>query len=657
MDIDKELQDIIERYQDRRKLRNVVNKYKERRKGRIKARAELDRADERWITIGAKEANKRTGEPGHKGRHVLIDDEGVVVAGAGGSLTGVKLGGAKSTSGEVKVDPSKTTGAVGGEKKGGETTPPPKPKVPKWGDFEQKEDVKAKIDGLNEKIKTVEKTSWGTPRIPYDISGKFADEIPDGTVVEIAGRQYIKTGDSGYYSGWIEANGYESFSGTYSAYSPIQYAVNGIKYLGSIKISEMPVPGAGKEIQFEGNYAEEVTKKLWDEAKDKIKCDKPNWAQNFDIVKKMDSMPKGTVIELENGTVFKKYQNDWKIKQKGADTFTKLLDPSGRFASALMGGKVKSITAKAATVEKSGEEGDYDVGIDNPFVAKYGDKYKPMHDIIVKNKGTESTLWKHFESRMKPEAKGKKTCYIPGTWRICLGGGLKGSKGYFPYSETFHEGGHLIDDRLSEVYRATEKPSEKTHGPYAAYLGWSAGDKDKHLSELYEGGKLRKTMEGEWKEAKQKLAEEYVEKMKGKLEAGEYTKLFYAGAISYDDYKAMKAYEGKVAAGEAGAEKPKVSLVTSNCGAMLDTVTGKEWDVYGDVLDMFCMASHGVFGSGHDKGYASSDKHTSTEFFAEAFSAKLCNPESLELIKKYFPKSYDVFEEILEWAGKHYDKM
>ncbi len=35
----------------------------------------------------------------------------------------------------------------------------------------------------------------------------------------------------------------------------------------------------------------------------------------------------------------------------------------------------------------------------------------------------------------------------------------------------------------------------------------------------------------------------------------------------------------------------------------------------------------------------------------------MCNPDSLELIKRYFPKSYDVFEEILEWAGKNYEKI
>ena len=103
MNLSDEYEDIIDRYNERRRLRNMVARYRQRREGRKAAMRE----DAKWITIGAKRANKETGEPGHKGRHVLIDDEGEIISGAGGSLTGVKLKGAKSTSGEVKVDPGK----------------------------------------------------------------------------------------------------------------------------------------------------------------------------------------------------------------------------------------------------------------------------------------------------------------------------------------------------------------------------------------------------------------------------------------------------------------------------------------------------------------------------------------------------------------------
>ena len=93
-------------FKARRKARyneDAVTRYKERK---------LKRLDARWITIGHTPADEEAGIPAGKGRHVLIDDDGTIISGAGGSLTGVKLKGAKSTSGEVKVDPSKVSTAA-----------------------------------------------------------------------------------------------------------------------------------------------------------------------------------------------------------------------------------------------------------------------------------------------------------------------------------------------------------------------------------------------------------------------------------------------------------------------------------------------------------------------------------------------------------------
>lgn len=105
----------IDGFRARRRARynaDSVTKYRERK---------LSRLDAKWITIGATPEDKEAGIPAGKGRHILIDDDGKVVSGAGGSLTGVVLPDAKSSSEEVKVDPSKvSTAAVGaGESKTG----------------------------------------------------------------------------------------------------------------------------------------------------------------------------------------------------------------------------------------------------------------------------------------------------------------------------------------------------------------------------------------------------------------------------------------------------------------------------------------------------------------------------------------------------------
>lgn len=73
----------------------------------------------------------------------------------------------------------------------------------------------------------------------------------------------------------------------------------------------------------------------------------------------------------------------------------------------------------------------------------------------------------------------------------------------------------------------------------------------------------------------------------------------------------------------------------------------------GDISDMFgaiYKKESYPFGVGHPKDYwrkGSSDLR-STEFFAEATSATVNNPKSLELIKKYFPKTYAEYIKRLE---------
>ena len=52
---------------------------------------------------------------------------------------------------------------------------------------------------------------------------------------------------------------------------------------------------------------------------------------------------------------------------------------------------------------------------------------------------------------------------------------------------------------------------------------------------------------------------------------------------------------------------------------------------------------------GHGKSYwKKSDYSRGTEFFAEAFSAKALGKDNLAVLKKYFPKTMEIFEEILE---------
>lgn len=78
--------------------------------------------------------------------------------------------------------------------------------------------------------------------------------------------------------------------------------------------------------------------------------------------------------------------------------------------------------------------------------------------------------------------------------------------------------------------------------------------------------------------------------------------------------------------------------------------------VWGDVSDMFCMQGYGyVFGMGHSTRYAGNKSLRGVEFFAECGSAENTNPQSLKLIKKYFPEGYKAYREIIDGikSGKY----
>lgn len=70
---------------------------------------------------------------------------------------------------------------------------------------------------------------------------------------------------------------------------------------------------------------------------------------------------------------------------------------------------------------------------------------------------------------------------------------------------------------------------------------------------------------------------------------------------------------------------------------------------YGDLSDMFIAAGVGdLCGMGHTSHGYWTDRHVGNECFAEITSAKATNPASLELMKKYIPKTLEIYDEIMD---------
>lgn len=76
---------------------------------------------------------------------------------------------------------------------------------------------------------------------------------------------------------------------------------------------------------------------------------------------------------------------------------------------------------------------------------------------------------------------------------------------------------------------------------------------------------------------------------------------------------------------------------------------------YSSLSDILSGATKGKddFGSCHSGRYwRESPYHRGNEFFAEAFSARATNKKQYKTLKEYFPKSIEIFEEILEEKQK-----
>ena len=141
-----------------------------------------------------------------------------------------------------------------------------------------------------------------------------------------------------------------------------------------------------------------------------------------------------------------------------------------------------------------------------------------------------------------------------------------------------------------------------------------------------------------------------------------FTDYFVYGKITRDDYNAQVApINDKIDRletdmfNEIKARCDAEGLNLTNIVFKVEKEVGEEMDkAFADLGDVFSGAGYGfTFGWGHSKAYwTNSDYLRGTEFFAEAFSAKSSNKESYEVLKTFFPKPIEIFEEIYKKVGR-----
>ena len=245
--------------------------------------------------------------------------------------------------------------------------------------------------------------------------------------------------------------------------------------------------------------------------------------------------------------------------------------------------------------------------------------YDAMHGKVSNSpNSTASEVWKEFESDIAVgDAHHRGGAFARGdTVYLDIDKVAAGNSYSAPYQTAFHEGGHAIDS----VARG-----RITGGKWGA----------RHYSSAYKDGLFPETIKEE--------VEELV-KAKGK----ELKALFKEHADDVEWFRAngfMSPWQ---------TEPPKYSKTVAY-KAIEKEVKGFGMMAYGDLSDILEGATGAKIqcGIGHGASYWKKRTYDgvsdglATEAFAEMTSATFTNPESLEMIKKYLPKSYSVYEEML----------
>ena len=227
--------------------------------------------------------------------------------------------------------------------------------------------------------------------------------------------------------------------------------------------------------------------------------------------------------------------------------------------------------------------------------------YDALHDIIDKSSNTNlRAVWDKYENELRVgDAHKKGGAYAMGrSLYLDIDKCAKGNSFDRPYQVVFHEAGHGIDSACRTLASQS--------GVFAS-----------HFSGAYKGGLFPQTI----KDEVQELVSAYDKKLKAEYKARGET---YRKAYAY------KALENEIRAYNSYARADLSDILEGATGAKVQ-----------------CGYGHGAK-YWKDRTIGGISDGLATEAFAEMTDSTFANPESLELIKKYLPKSYKVYEEMLE---------
>jgi len=285
--------------------------------------------------------------------------------------------------------------------------------------------------------------------------------------------------------------------------------------------------------------------------------------------------------------------------------------------SFLNGGSKAGLTVAAAGTATKAVR-DYN----SEFGQKFGkDHYDQIRDRVDACQSNDlQTTWKKYESKVKvAEADHKGGAYCSGNnIYVNINADAKGRSWSSPYATTFHESGHAIDGLTAQL--------GSTNGQW-------------NFSSTYQNGLFPKTIKDE--------VDDWVKSVLSDMKAHQtdfpyWVQKGWMSQSTADYYAKYGGFKVKKAFAYSAVQKEVSSLTPLQYGDLSDILEGA---TRGKIR---CGIGHGGGSYWTNRSYNGIDWGLGTEAFAEMTSATMTNPDSLATIKKYLPKSYAVYEDMLK---------
>lgn len=263
---------------------------------------------------------------------------------------------------------------------------------------------------------------------------------------------------------------------------------------------------------------------------------------------------------------------------------------------------------------------------ESEFGKKFGkDHYDQIRDRVDACESENlQKVWDAYEGKITvadPHYNGGAYCTGNNIY-VGINKDAKGRKYFAPYSTTFHESGHAIDGLTAQLGTANGQ--------------W-------HFSSTYKDGLFPKTIKEEvdnWVKSILSDMKAHKTDLQYWVDQGWITQGWADYYASQANFKPLKSMAYQAVKQEIQALEP---LQMADISDILEGATrGK----------IQCGVGHGGGSYWTNRTWNGVDWGLGTEAFAEMTSATMSCPESLEAIKKYLPKSYALYEEMLEVIAK-----